>query len=65
MIEDFSNLNAIGKPIDRIEAKAKVSGSAKYAADYSFEDLAYGVVVTTTISKLPLIQKLPSGLLAY
>jgi xanthine dehydrogenase YagR molybdenum-binding subunit len=51
MIEDFSNLNAIGKPIDRIEAKAKVCGSAKYAADYSFEDLAYGVVVTTTISK--------------
>jgi xanthine dehydrogenase YagR molybdenum-binding subunit len=42
---------SVGKPIDRIESLEKVNGSAKYAADYHFKDLAYGVVVTTTISK--------------
>lgn len=42
---------SVGKPVDRIEARAKVSGAAQYAADYSYKDLAYGVMVTTTISK--------------
>lgn len=40
-----------GQPIDRIEGHAKVTGSAKYAADYHFRNLAYGVMVCSTIAK--------------
>jgi xanthine dehydrogenase YagR molybdenum-binding subunit len=47
---------AIGKPLDRIEGREKVIGSARYAADYYFKDLAYGVVVTTTISKGTIVE---------
>ncbi|MDB5009222.1 MAG: aldehyde oxidase and xanthine dehydrogenase molybdopterin binding protein [Mucilaginibacter sp.] len=45
------NNKAIGQPISRVEAYAKVTGSARYAADYHFNDLAYGVVITSTIAK--------------
>jgi len=42
---------AIGQPINRIEGRAKVTGSAKYAADYHFKNMVYGVMVTSTITK--------------
>jgi xanthine dehydrogenase YagR molybdenum-binding subunit len=56
MDKDSSFEKSVGKPIDRIEALEKVNGSAKYAADYQFKDLAYGVVVTTTISKGTIVE---------
>lgn len=42
---------AIGQPVNRVEGKEKVTGSAKYAAEYALKDLSYGVVVTSTITK--------------
>ncbi|KQM99487.1 MULTISPECIES: xanthine dehydrogenase family protein molybdopterin-binding subunit [unclassified Sphingomonas] len=40
----------IGKPLDRIDGPLKVSGTATYAAEYQFDDMAYGVLVGTKIS---------------
>src|SRR5437588_10602505 len=42
---------ATGQPIDRVEGRAKVTGSARYAADYHFKNMAYGVAVTSDIAK--------------
>ena len=44
------NTSVIGEPITRIDGKLKVTGGAKYAADYPFEKLAYGVAVPSTIA---------------
>ncbi|MGB8191271.1 MAG: xanthine dehydrogenase family protein molybdopterin-binding subunit [Chitinophagaceae bacterium] len=38
-------------PIDRVDGKAKVTGAAKYSAEYQLENLAYGVLVGSTIAK--------------
>lgn len=43
--------NFAGDPVDRVEAKQKVTGAAKYAAEYKPEGLTYGVLVTSTIAK--------------
>ena len=40
----------IGKPLDRIDGPLKVTGTATYAAEYQFDDMAYGVLVGTKIS---------------
>jgi xanthine dehydrogenase YagR molybdenum-binding subunit len=42
--------SVIGEPITRIDGKLKVTGGAKYAADYPIEKLAYGVAVSSTIA---------------
>jgi xanthine dehydrogenase YagR molybdenum-binding subunit len=42
--------SVIGEPITRIDGKLKVTGGAKYAADYPIEKLAYGVAVASTIA---------------
>ncbi|MES2338813.1 MAG: xanthine dehydrogenase family protein molybdopterin-binding subunit [Pseudomonadota bacterium] len=36
----------IGRPLDRTEGPLKVAGQATYAAEYGFDDLAYGVLVS-------------------
>jgi xanthine dehydrogenase YagR molybdenum-binding subunit len=41
----------LGKPTSRIEGIAKVTGAAKYAAEYNVSGLAHGFVVTSTIAK--------------
>ncbi|WP_299990840.1 xanthine dehydrogenase family protein molybdopterin-binding subunit [uncultured Pontibacter sp.] len=41
----------IGKERNRVDGKAKVTGKAKYAAEFSAENLAYGVVVSSGIAK--------------
>ncbi|MGI4750104.1 MAG: xanthine dehydrogenase family protein molybdopterin-binding subunit [Janthinobacterium lividum] len=51
MTENNTIKTAIGQPINRIEGKEKVTGSAKYAAEYPLKDISYGVVVTSTITK--------------
>ena len=43
--------NYIGQPISRVDGRAKVTGQAKYAAEYNVPNLAYGVVVSSTITK--------------
>jgi len=52
-MEDFNNgLNQhIGEPADRIEGKLKVTGAARYAAEYPIMGMTYGVFVTSTIAK--------------
>lgn len=36
---------SIGRPFDRIDGPKKVSGDATYAAEYAFDNLAYGYLV--------------------
>ena len=43
--------NAIGKPVSRVDGPAKVTGQAKYAAEFNVPDLAYGFVVSSAIAK--------------
>jgi xanthine dehydrogenase YagR molybdenum-binding subunit len=42
-------MNAIGAPINRTEAWAKVSGAARYTAEQQIDNLAQAVLVTSTI----------------
>ena len=41
----------VGKSINRLEGKLKVTGTAKYAAEYKVADLLYGYVVSSPITK--------------
>ncbi|MCF2447263.1 xanthine dehydrogenase family protein molybdopterin-binding subunit [Dyadobacter sp. CY345] len=41
----------IGQPISRLEGRAKVTGTAKYAGEYNVDGLLYGYVVNSTITK--------------
>jgi xanthine dehydrogenase YagR molybdenum-binding subunit len=41
----------IGTPTSRVDGPAKVTGAAKYAAEFNVPNLAYGAVVTSTIPK--------------
>ncbi|MDB5152254.1 MAG: hypothetical protein JWR54_1005, partial [Mucilaginibacter sp.] len=41
----------LGKPIDRVDGKLKVSGGATYSAEYFPKNMVYGVLVLSTISK--------------
>lgn len=38
-------------PADRVDGKDKVTGSAKYSAEYSFTNMTYGVFAESTITK--------------
>src|SRR5687767_225175 len=41
----------IGKEMSRVDGVAKVTGKAKYAAEFKVPNLAYGFIVTGTIAK--------------
>jgi xanthine dehydrogenase YagR molybdenum-binding subunit len=41
----------IGKPTNRVDGPAKVTGAAKYAAEFNLPNLLYGVVVSSPIAK--------------
>ncbi len=41
----------IGTPTSRVDGRAKVTGAAKYAAEFNVSGLAYGYVVQSTIPK--------------
>lgn len=47
----MENLSSVGKPISRLEGHLKVTGSAKYAGEYEADNLLYGYVVNSTITK--------------
>ena len=40
----------IGKPVDRVDGRLKVTGKAKYAAEFNSAGLLHGVTVQSTIS---------------
>src|SRR5207302_3101157 len=42
---------AIGKPVDRVDGRLKVTGKARYAAEARVENLAHGVLVCSTIAR--------------
>ena len=37
--------------LDRIDARAKVTGTAQFSYEYNLPGLAYGVIVSSTITK--------------
>ncbi len=41
----------LGRPTSRVDGRAKVTGAAKYAAEYNLPGLAHGCVVSSTIAK--------------
>ena len=43
----------IGQPVNRVDGRAKVTGEAKYAAEYATPGLAYGWVVSSPIARSP------------
>ena len=43
------NLQAIGKPLARVDGRAKVTGAARYAAEFSQPNQAYAVIVSSTV----------------
>ena len=43
-------MTAIGDPIIRVDGKLKVTGAAKYAAEFEVPNTACGVIVTSTIA---------------
>ncbi len=44
MVETFGEYSIIGKPIRRVDAKLKVTGQAKYAADIEVANMLWGFV---------------------
>ena len=42
---------AIGAPLDRVDGRAKVTGTAPYSAEYSIDGLLYGVAVESKIAR--------------
>lgn len=48
---DDMKQGVLGKPLSRIDGLAKVTGTATYAAEYSPENCAEGVLVTATITR--------------
>jgi xanthine dehydrogenase YagR molybdenum-binding subunit len=41
----------VGKPIDRVDGRLKVTGAATYAAEFPVKNLAYGVPIISTVTK--------------
>lgn len=41
----------IGDPVSRVDGRAKVTGQARYAGEAAAADLAYGVVVTSAVTR--------------
>ena len=48
---DKTDQNIISRPIDRIEGPLKVSGRARYSAEFKLPNMAHGVLVGATIGK--------------
>ncbi|WP_299288216.1 xanthine dehydrogenase family protein molybdopterin-binding subunit [uncultured Mucilaginibacter sp.] len=51
MNQNNTSQGFVGKPIKRVEGLEKVTGTAKYAAEYPLKDLAYGVIISSKIVK--------------
>ena len=42
---------AVGKPMDRVDGRLKVTGGAKYAAEFPLPNIAHAVILTSSIAK--------------
>jgi xanthine dehydrogenase YagR molybdenum-binding subunit len=45
-----TNFHQIGRPTSRLDGELKVTGRARYAAEYPASDLLYGVIVSATVA---------------
>src|SRR4051812_28287046 len=43
--------SSIGKAVDRVDGRAKVTGAARYAAEAPADGMTYAVIVQSTISR--------------
>src|SRR4051794_2462914 len=50
MANQYSS-NSINAPIDRVDGRAKVTGSATYSAEVKMQNIAYGFLVGSTVAK--------------
>ncbi|MGI4805775.1 MAG: xanthine dehydrogenase family protein molybdopterin-binding subunit [Janthinobacterium lividum] len=41
----------VGKPINRVDGKLKVTGGAKYSAEFDIKNMVHGVAVVSTVTK--------------
>lgn len=41
----------VGQPLDRVDGRLKVSGGARYPAEFSLKNMAYAVIVRSTITR--------------
>lgn len=51
MEKDFFFDNNTNNPIERVDGKAKVTGTATFAAEYKVQNVVYGFLVGSTIAK--------------
>ncbi len=42
---------AVGKPLNRVDGKLKITGRARYAAEFPLENLAYAVCLSSTVAR--------------
>jgi xanthine dehydrogenase YagR molybdenum-binding subunit len=45
-----ANILPIGRPVSRVDGRLKVTGAARYAAEFKHQDLTHGVLVMSTIA---------------
>ena len=50
-MKNNSETEITGKPIDRVDGRLKITGAATYSAEFNIPNLAYGVIITSTITK--------------
>ncbi len=46
-----SNKSVIGQPVDRVDGRAKVTGGARYAAEFPVNNIVHAVFITSMIAK--------------
>src|SRR3982750_3234207 len=51
MYKDNLSGKGAGNPLNRVDGKAKVTGSATYAAEYKMQNMVYGFLVGSTVAK--------------
>jgi xanthine dehydrogenase YagR molybdenum-binding subunit len=49
--ESMSAAPSVGAPINRVDGRLKVTGGAKYAAEFAVPHVAHAVMITSTIAK--------------
>ncbi|RLI88458.1 MAG: hypothetical protein DRO62_03670, partial [Candidatus Altiarchaeales archaeon] len=47
----ISEFPSISKPIERVDARSKISGKERYIDDYVFEGMIYARLVTSTVAR--------------
>lgn len=46
----ITSQQAVGKPLDRVDGRLKVTGQARYAAEWPIENVTYGALVLSTVA---------------